>query len=709
MITANEHIKTVRGNLSGEKVAMGIEEEHLGLVMDTLAGMYSDQKMALLREYGCNARDAMVAAGRGDHPIEVTLPGDLSPFLTIKDTGIGMDIEDIRRTYSRYGASTKRDTNAQVGKFGIGSKAAMAYTDQFTLCAVKNGIRIQVAISRTANSGGDMTIVDERPTSDPNGVEIVIPCKHGDSGAFREKAKYFFSFWERGMVLVDGEEPTPFTEGAIPIPNMDAWVVRCGAGGVGDVVIMGNVPYPASLSQGTLPSHSLVVRVPIGAVDIPPARESLKQSPETDAMLAKLRAAYKANVGKAVQAQIDKAATKRDAMMARECWSTVLGGKTGDAYTWCGTVMPYNLRAFGAVSCGSHGNNALVDPKCSNCKEAEPDFFTFGTQSRDWTSFMACRDMPLSTIDHELRGDRAPYWVKNSKYLLVEGYDRGNKPTATVKKKMVQYIIDNGLVDEGYTDVIMFRELHQRNADALTWIKPIKRIKWADVWATKLARETKITNSGRPTGSYPVAQPPPKDYVPHAWYIKRGQSGMLQGVTWKDVPANELPSRPIYVTSSRDDAMRMALQCNEPVVFLTTSRVDKFKRENPNARQAVPVAKARLEAYVKTLSNDEKVLMSHIGRWGGYGNPFYGWGGLDGQAVDDPDVLELVRLGRLNVKDKLLKLQDMGGYATDIKPDTPFEDPRHKYPLLDSVIGKEDVDHAVLYINAAYAAQAKGA
>ena len=51
----------------------------------------------------------------------------------------------------------------------------------------------------------------------------------------------------------------------------------------------------------------------------------------------------------------------------------------------------------------------------------------------------------------------------------------------------------------------------------------------------------------------------------------------------------------------------------------------------------------------------------------------------------------------------------MGGYATDIKPDTPFEDPRHKYPLLDSVIGKEDVDHAVLYINAAYAAQAKGA
>ena len=175
MITANEHIKTVRGNLSGEKVAMGIEEEHLGLVMDTLAGMYSDQKMALLREYGCNARDAMVAAGRGDHPIEVTLPGDLSPFLTIKDTGIGMDIEDIRRTYSRYGASTKRDTNAQVGKFGIGSKAAMAYTDQFTLCAVKNGIRIQVAISRTANSGGDMTIVDERPTSDPNGVEIVIP------------------------------------------------------------------------------------------------------------------------------------------------------------------------------------------------------------------------------------------------------------------------------------------------------------------------------------------------------------------------------------------------------------------------------------------------------------------------------------------------------------------------------------------------------
>jgi hypothetical protein len=96
------------GNLQGETIAVGIKD--VRLIIDRLTDMYSDREMAVLREYSCNALDAHIEAGITS-PIEVSTPGPLAPFLTIRDFGVGLCLEDIREIYSQYGASTKRNTN----------------------------------------------------------------------------------------------------------------------------------------------------------------------------------------------------------------------------------------------------------------------------------------------------------------------------------------------------------------------------------------------------------------------------------------------------------------------------------------------------------------------------------------------------------------------------------------------------------------------
>lgn len=718
MIETRENEKNVRGNLTGEVNAMTIDPEYMGHIMNVLTDMYEDRIKALVREYSTNARDAMVEAKRGDHPIEITLPGSLSPFFTVKDTGIGLDADDIRDIYSRYGASTKRATNDQVGMLGIGCKSALAYADQFTLVGIKNGVRTQVAISRNAKGGGDMTIIDSSPTDEPNGVEIVIPVKSGDASEFETKANEFFSYWEPGTVLVNGVAPVPFTENAIPIRGHDIWVVkgqqRRFSSMMDDIVVMGNVPYPTDkISTGLSWEYKIVARVPIGSVNFPPNRESLREGdPTTEATLEKLGRAYKENAKNAVQAFIDKATTKVEAMKARESWAGVLGSHDDGSYKWRGETLPHDIYVSGAASCGIHGLHAhnkkqVWEKNCPKCVEAEPSFYLCDTYKRNWTDFIQCRNYTLANLDVKVQNDHVASYNRAGSFVIVTGYDRGDKPTATVKKKLIQYLDDNAIEA---LNALIFRELHPRNEAALGWITPIKRIKWEDIWATKLPRSVaQQGNNGRIRGTYPVAYPPAKDYVPPEWYHSRGESGMLRGVKMKDVPADELPKNPVYTNSSKEAARAMALRCNEPVVYLTAPRKEKFLREQTGAREAHAVATARLDKWMKTLSDDERVILRAMWYYHRGANPFAGWAPLEAYTISDPDVSRLIRLGKVNVMDKYMKLSDMGGGRDQVpEPTTTFADPRKKYPLLDSEIDKGYAEHAAIYINAAYAAQQKG-
>ena len=286
MIATRDQYEVTSTVPTDNKVGMGIRTEDMAHIMGVLTDLYSDKELAIIREYATNALDAQVEAGV-DRPIEIELPQALSPFLTIRDFGVGLDEESIRDVYSQYGRSTKRTSNDVVGMLGLGCKSALTYTSQFTVTSVKDGVRTVVMVSREADGSGSMTPMAADLTSDPNGTEVRIPISSRDYGSVANKAASFFKYWPAGSVLVDGKAPFP-VEGMRLSDDLlitNAWK--------DSRIVMGNVAYPAPELNDLVPSPSSVVAyVPIGSVDFPPSRESLMETKTTKETIEKIKVLY---------------------------------------------------------------------------------------------------------------------------------------------------------------------------------------------------------------------------------------------------------------------------------------------------------------------------------------------------------------------------------------------------------------------------------
>lgn len=354
----NTAVATRVGDLGGEKVAMSFDQNSLAHIMSVLTDLYSDPELAILREYSTNALDAQIRAGV-TRPIEVSTPNGLSPFVKIKDYGIGMDAEDIRNVYSQYGASTKRESDEFTGMLGLGCKAALTYTNQFTVNAVKDGIRTQVVVSRTEDGSGVMEILSQTETDDGNGVEISVPVKRNN--LFHRKAIDFFRFWDEGTILLNGSEPErisgrKLTEEMTLVQNLEQ-----------DYVIMGNVTYPIDNEheihhRNWQSRFGVVTRVEIGDVSFTPSREALQYTLRTEKTLDAIRDKFNQNLKAAAQRDIDASENCLDAVKALCDWSKILYGgiRRGNTFEYRGEEIPLDIRIVG-MNFRLHYSRGAVD------------------------------------------------------------------------------------------------------------------------------------------------------------------------------------------------------------------------------------------------------------------------------------------------------------------------------------------------------------
>lgn len=295
----------VSSNLPAPDSTMTLDQDGLVHLMNVLTNLYSDKHLAVLREYSTNARDAHVAAGVTD-PILVTLPTNLNPTLIVSDRGVGLSKDELLGIYSRYGASSKRNTNTQVGSFGLGSKSAFTIGGQFIITARKDGQQVSAVFAMNSSGIGTVNILAEHSTTEANGVTVSIPVS--EPHKMQEAAKRFFPAWQPGTVLVDGQTPDNFYEDPDAMWLSDD-ILFTRKGGI--TVVMGSVAYPLPSSavyavrervQGSWPTYGdagpgLLIEVPIGAVDITPSRESIRDTERSlqavSAVLRKLPAALR--------------------------------------------------------------------------------------------------------------------------------------------------------------------------------------------------------------------------------------------------------------------------------------------------------------------------------------------------------------------------------------------------------------------------------
>jgi hypothetical protein len=263
---------------------MSLEETAFDHVMEQLTRLYSDPIMAFIREVSTNADDARIEA-RSGKPTEVTLPSKLNPLFTVRDYGTGMDHDTIVYIYSRYGASTKRESNDYNGALGFGCKAPLAYTPQFTVVTVKDGLRNVISCARKPSGGGNMTLAEKNvATDEPNGTTVMVPVKAEDVEGVRDRARRFYRYWKPGTVKIDGDEPEKVA------PHMRLSPRFAVVKGEADHILMANVAYPTPhrLDTGLRHGYSLLAEVPTGDVDFVGSREALETTAHTRATLAKV-------------------------------------------------------------------------------------------------------------------------------------------------------------------------------------------------------------------------------------------------------------------------------------------------------------------------------------------------------------------------------------------------------------------------------------
>ena len=173
-------------NFEGEVIHGRLDVAKLGHFMQTLIKNYNNPHTATLREWVSNAWDSHRQANQ-TRPVRVTLPSKLSPMLTVEDWGVGMSFNDVAEVYTSFLTSTKDTDNKEIGGFGIGGKSALAIADQYTMVAVKDGLK-NVFIFERSPEGGLVVkcVVKNQATEQHNGVKVSVATDYtfGKSDSF---------------------------------------------------------------------------------------------------------------------------------------------------------------------------------------------------------------------------------------------------------------------------------------------------------------------------------------------------------------------------------------------------------------------------------------------------------------------------------------------------------------------------------------------
>ena len=248
--------------------------------------IYTDNPLAVLRELACNAFDSHIAAGTTDKPFEVWLPTSTAPNLIVKDYGVGLSHEAVMTLYPIYFLSDKNHSDEFTGGMGLGSKAPFAYTDQFTVISIHGGLKRTYSCFKNSKGIPGITFVSEEDTSEPTGLEVVVPAKPGDFNEALSCLQWF---------------PTlPDLKGA-QIPK-EEWIYRTNKYGIAPgpyrydstaYVVMGNVRYKTDRHIFNYQKLALYIFVPINTFPFQVSRERLKEKiPELGELVAKIREDY---------------------------------------------------------------------------------------------------------------------------------------------------------------------------------------------------------------------------------------------------------------------------------------------------------------------------------------------------------------------------------------------------------------------------------
>lgn len=135
------------------------------------SSLYSNPKLAIIRELSTNANDAHKQAGKEDYPFNLHLPTASEPFFNIRDYGDGIPEDLIYNVYANFFVSTKTEDEEQTGCFGLGSKTPFSLVDEYEVISYCEGKKKTYKMSKKNGLPCVEKIAEEDWTKD-TGLEI---------------------------------------------------------------------------------------------------------------------------------------------------------------------------------------------------------------------------------------------------------------------------------------------------------------------------------------------------------------------------------------------------------------------------------------------------------------------------------------------------------------------------------------------------------
>jgi len=281
IIEQQSEIEILQEGESKDSIEMSLDMDSANILMNMLSkNLYSDAIGSSIRELTSNALDSHRATNKNDTPIIVSLKINTEDNyeFSVEDFGVGLDDNDVLNIISKYGKSTKRADNNQLGMFGLGFKVGLAYSSSFYFICRKNNVERKYMMYE-GEDGNNIDLLYESPTEECNGVKVIIPVKWHDKNDFYNKIKEQLSYFENVFfdVYVNGNTI-----------NNDFSIYRAENYQFSELVednymhlCLDNVYYPLDFSKLGINSINIPIGLRFGLSDglIPvPSRESLLYS-----------------------------------------------------------------------------------------------------------------------------------------------------------------------------------------------------------------------------------------------------------------------------------------------------------------------------------------------------------------------------------------------------------------------------------------------
>ncbi len=290
-IVSNSDIQSV-GTVN-KSIDFGIDKKNIGILFrgfsDTL---YSNKIGSIVREVTSNCFDSHREAGVKDDVVITMVPADpltgKNGKISFQDVGVGLSPERIKDIYSKYFSSTKRDTNDEIGGFGIGAKSPLAYTDVFEVNTIHGGILYNYVVHR-GEQVPVIKLLSQKKTDERNGTTVILPVRAGDEDRFRSECKHQLRFFsnihyigldiDRNYKVIEGKHWIASTNN-----DPDYRLSIC----------LGGVSYPLDKGQAGLSQYddkemycdyynatTIALKFDIGEIDVTMSRENVEYNDRT--------------------------------------------------------------------------------------------------------------------------------------------------------------------------------------------------------------------------------------------------------------------------------------------------------------------------------------------------------------------------------------------------------------------------------------------